>query len=106
MTYIKGAVMNSDIRSFDIRKEAMIITTKVDEVKQFIMTELHRGVTIFPARGGFCDTPRDVIVTMLSPRQALYLKMFLRKTDSKAFLRLADVSEVLGRGFGDLTQEV
>lgn len=106
MNYIMSQVMNTDMRSFGVRKEAMIVTTKTEEVKQFILNELHRGVTIFPARGGYSDEPRDVIVTLLSPRQSMLLKIYLKHTDKRAFLRLSDTSEVLGRGFSNWNDNV
>ncbi len=106
MTYVSSLVTNSDLRAFGTRKEAMIISSQPEAVREFIIKELHRGVTIFHAVGGFNSAPHDVMITLLSPRQAIRLKRFLKRQDPNAFLRLSDVHEVLGRGFSNLKETV
>lgn len=106
MTYVKGVVLNNDVRSFATRKEALILPTRPDAVKDFIVHDLGRGVTVFDARGGYDGAPHQVLITLLSPRQAVRLKFFLREHDPKAFLRIGEVTEVLGRGFGSLNRDL
>lgn len=105
MAYISSMVMNGDLRSFSSRKEAMIITNQTELVRNFIVYTLHRGVTIFNAHGGFDASPRDVIITLLTTHQALQLKLFLKKNDPAAFMRLSVAAEVLGNGFQKWEQE-
>lgn len=99
MTYVASMVTNTDLRSFGVRKEAMIVTAKVDMVRRYIVEELHRGVTLVEARGGYDGQPRTLLISLLSPRQALGLKLFLKANDPTAFMRLSETSEVLGSGF-------
>lgn len=99
LTYISSLVMNGDLRAFSQRKEAMIITNQTEVVRNYIVYTLHRGVTIFRARGGFNAQPRDVLLTLITPRQEASLKIFLREHDPTAFMRVAIASEVLGKGF-------
>lgn len=99
LTYIMSRVMNSDMKAFGQRKEAWVVTEQVELVRHFIVEELHRGVTIFCGRGGYDGQPRQVMISLLSPRQALHLKNFLKEHDPSAFLRLSEASEVLGQGF-------
>ena len=99
LSYITSLVMNGDLRAFSSRKEAMIITSEAELVRNYIVYTLHRGVTIFDARGGFNAAPRHVLITLLAPRQEILLKLFLKEHDPNAFLRLSVASEVLGKGF-------
>ena len=99
LAYITSLVMNGDLRAFSQRQEAMVITDNTQLVKKYILSDLHRGVTVFKAEGGFDSKPRDVLVTLLTPRQSSQLKAFLKSNDPKAFMRIAIASEVLGRGF-------
>ncbi len=106
LSYINTTAMGGAMRSFGMKKEALIICNNPEEIKQFITHELGRGVTIFSARGGFSDVHRDVLMTLLTARQAMLLKQHLQKTDPNAFLRLAEATEVLGRGFGSWKKDV
>lgn len=99
MNYIMSQVMNNDIRAFGARKEAMIVTKHVELVRDYIVNQLHRGVTILEGEGGYDRQKRVVMISLLTTRQALNLKMFLKNQDPTAFMRLGDVSEVLGTGF-------
>lgn len=101
IAYLTALVLNGDLRAFAERKEAMVITNSPELVRNYIVYTLHRGVTMFKAQGGWDTQSRDVLVSLLSPRQAFQLKLFLRHNDPHAFMRLAVISEVHGRGFQD-----
>lgn len=106
LSYITTTVMGGAMRSFGIKKEALVICNNPEETKHFITDELGRGVTIFSAKGGYSDIQREVLMTLLTARQAMLLKQHLQKTDPKAFLRLAEATEVLGQGFGSWKKDV
>ncbi len=99
MSYIYSLVLNGDLRAFAQRREVMIITNQTELVRNYIVYTLHRGVTIFKARGGWDHSERDVIVSILGHRQEVQLKLFLKKHDPKAFMRLSTAQEVHGKGF-------
>ena len=105
LAYISSLVLNGDLRAFSQRQEVLVITNQTEKVKEFILHELHRGVTLFNARGGYGSGEHDVIMSLLSPRQSSQLKKFLKDHDPKAFMRIAIASEVLGRGFRKWEQE-
>jgi len=96
--YVNGVTTDNVTRSFDKRKQAIIITNKPDEVSKFI-NEHGRGVTRLEGRGGYTGQPRPVLITLLDPRQVVNLKRFLKEHDEHAFVSICDASEVLGQGF-------
>ena len=96
--YVNGLTTDNVTRSFDKRKQAIIITNIPDEVSRFI-NEHGRGVTRFEGRGGYTGQERPVLFTLLSPGQVVQLKRFLREHDENAFVSISDASEVLGKGF-------
>ena len=96
--YVNGVTTDNVTRSFDKRKQAIIITNKPDEVSRFI-NEHGRGVTRLEGRGGYTGQPRPVLITLLDPRQVVILKRFLKEHDEHAFVSICDASEVLGQGF-------
>ena len=96
--YVNGVTVDSVTRSFDKRKQAIIITNIPDEVSHFI-NSLHKGVTRLEGKGGYTGQTRPVLITLLTPRQVVQLKHFLKEHDEKAFVSICDASEVLGKGF-------
>lgn len=96
--YVNGVTVDNVTRSFDRRKQAIIITNIPDDVSKFI-NEHGKGVTKLEGIGGFTKQPRPVLITLLEPRQVILLKQFLKEKDDKAFVSICDASEVLGRGF-------
>ena len=96
--YVNGITTDNVTRSFDKRKQAIIITNIPDEVSRFI-NEHGRGVTRFEGKGGYTGQVRPVLFTLLSPGLVVQLKRFLREHDENAFVAISDASEVLGKGF-------
>lgn len=96
--YVNAITVDNVTRSFDKRKQAIIITNIPDEVSQFI-NSLHKGVTRLEGKGGYTGQTRPVLITLLNPRQVILLKHFLKEHDEKAFVSICDASEVLGKGF-------
>lgn len=96
--YVNGVTVDNVTRSFDKRKQALIITNIPDEVSKFI-NEHGKGVTKLEGEGGYTHQHRPVLLTLLEPRQVIYLKRFLKEKDENAFVSICDASEVLGRGF-------
>lgn len=96
--YVDGVTTDNVTRSFDKRKQAIIITNMPDEVSQFINSH-GRGVTRLEGIGGYTGQKRPVLLTLLDPRQVVILKRFLKEHDERAFVSICDASEVLGQGF-------
>ncbi|MBC2857399.1 YitT family protein [Cetobacterium sp. 2A] len=86
-------------------KGVMIITEKSDEIKEFIMVEMGRGITIFEGKGGFTSNKKEIVYCVVSKLEIFRLKQTIKKIDPKAFVTITDVSETLGEGFGDLGEE-
>ncbi len=97
--YVYGIVVDNSIRSFDRRKQVLIITNVPERVSEFINLSLGRGTTRFEGVGGYSGQPRPALMTLLEPRQVVTLKKYLAENDPKAFMSVSVASEVLGKGF-------
>ena len=97
--FVNGVVLDNVLRSFDRRRQVFVISNRPKEIADFIIRELHRGVTILHGEGGFTHEDRPALLCVLTPRQTMDLKRFLSVNDPKAFMIVSDASEVLGRGF-------
>lgn len=100
--FIQGMVLNQVLNGFSSKKLMLIITEKEDAVINYIIKDLHRGVTTLQARGEFTDTDKRMIYCVVTSRQMVELKIKILSIDSKAFISMLDISEVKGKGFSNL----
>lgn len=97
--YICGLVINRVIDGISNRREVMIITEKRELVMDYIITQMQRGATLLKGRGGYSGVDTEIIYTILTRREFIKLKIFIRQLDSKAFISVNTVSEVSGAGY-------
>jgi hypothetical protein len=57
------------------------------------------AATIVNATGAFTGDDKYIILTVLSPSQAVKLRNFIKEHDPKAFLLVSNTSEIIGKGF-------
>ena len=84
-----------------------IITSKHDEIVDYILRHIKRGVTNVKVSGAYKKIASEKIVTICSPRDSMMIKKFVSKTDSNAFVTVIHVGTVWGKGegFADILQE-
>jgi len=84
-----------------------IITSKHDEIVDYILNDIKRGVTNVTVTGAYTRIAREKIVTICSPRDSMMIKKFVSKKDSDAFVTVIPVGTVWGKGegFSDILQE-
>ncbi|UOE96556.1 YitT family protein [Alkalihalobacillus sp. LMS39] len=80
-------------------KIALIISDQQDTVKRSILTDIDRGVTKLSAYGGYTDEERPVLMCVVHQREVTKLKQVVKTADPKAFVIVANATEVLGEGF-------
>ena len=97
--FLKGIAVNYFIDGFNIKKETVIVSQKPIEIKEFIFSKIHRGVTIYKAQGGYTNENKDIIVTVLTKNEYFALKKRLKEIDPQIFVLVRNVQDVFGRGF-------
>lgn len=80
-------------------KMALIITNREPEVRHAILHDLDRGVTRLSGLGGYTDDVRPILLCVVEQSEFTKLKQLIKLVDSKAFVIVADATEVLGEGF-------
>lgn len=96
---IKSTVVDFVIDNLNTRKQVTIISHAHEAILAFITQKLNRGATIYAASGAYTHTAQTIILTVLSRREAMLLRNFIRKTDPQAFLTIVNSSETIGKGF-------
>lgn len=99
---LNGFAIDTVIEGFNISKQVMIISSKPELIKAYILNELGRGATIYTAKGAFTDKEKEIITTTISRKEVIKLKNFVKETDDKAFMTIIDAHETLGEGFKDM----
>lgn len=97
--YIIVKVIDAVIEGFDYSKAFMIITNKEEELKNIIVHDIKRGVTILNGKGGYTNDNKSILLVVVKRNQEVFLKKLVKKIDESAFIIVSDVHEVLGEGF-------
>ncbi len=97
--YISNAIINEVIMPRSSSVALFIISNKRVEIMEYIHSTLERGTTIVPARGGYTDNSREVIMTVLSKNQYNLLAQKIEEIDPRAFIIVSDAKDVKGEGF-------
>lgn len=99
---INGFAIDKVIEGFTTCKDVTIISTKNKEIAKFIMDELERGCTYLNGIGGYSGKETEILYTVLGRKQFIKLKQYISKVDSKAFITVGEVHEVMGEGFKNI----
>ena len=96
---MRSALIDNFIESFNRSKYFHVVTSNATCICDFIQNDLQRGETIVNATGAFTGDDKYIILTVLSPSQAVKLRNFIKEQDPKAFLLVSNTSEIIGKGF-------
>ena len=80
-------------------KACYVISGHYEAIREALMTQLERGVTLLSAEGGYSREKRPVLLCVLSSQEVGRLKAIVRSMDARAFVFISDAHEVLGEGF-------
>ena len=95
-TYMNGLVVDEFIAGFSRKKRVCILSDKYEEIEEFIMKDINRGLTVYRAVGGYEKRERTEIITILAKNEYAQLIKFIRENDPNAFVTVTSVSEIVG----------
>ena len=94
--YIYSIVLDRVLIGVSKNKALYIITSKEDELCDYIMNSLKHGVTIFDVKGAFLEKKRKVLMTVIPNREYFRLKEGIKEIDENAFFIVTDSYQVYG----------
>ncbi len=100
--YIQGLLLDSVVKGLNKKQLMFIITDQEELISAYIMNNLHRGVTLLPAEGGYTSRKRKLLYCIVGLGQMVELKQVILNYDPRAFISIVDVSEVNGKGFRNI----
>ena len=95
-TLIYGQVLDRFCDGFHVRKKVSILSKEHEKIQNYIVKELRRGATIYPAYGGLDHAEHVEVVTILEKNEYGKLLSFIHETDEHAFVTVSTVNEVVG----------
>ena len=97
--FAKAFLVDGVIENIDSCKYFVIITTKPDEISEYILTSLHHGATVSRVTGAYTNEDKTMLHTVCRRAEAIRLQKKVRETDPSAFIIVTTSSEIIGRGF-------
>lgn len=94
-TYLNGIILDHFIFGSTLKKRVCIISPKFEEIRQFIVYDLHSGASIYEARGAYKNELRREIITIVDKNEYIKLMNFMQKTDKDAFITVYAVNEIM-----------
>ena len=96
-TYLNGIVLDHFIFGFNLKKRVCIVSQKEEEIRNFILHELHSGATVYEAYGAYNLDPRREIITIVDKNEYAKLMTYIEKVDPTAFVTVYTVNKIIYR---------
>ena len=93
-TYFNGIILDHFIFDHNIKRRVCIITKKEEELRQFIVRDLHSGATIYEATGAYNMEKRNEIITIVDKGEYQKLMKYINQEDPEAFITVYTVSDM------------
>ena len=93
-TYFNGLVLDHFIFDQNIKRRVCIITQKEEELRHFILTDLHSGATVYESYGAYNMEKRREIITIVDKGEYQKLMDFMNREDPRAFITVYTVSDM------------
>ena len=93
-TYFNGIILDHFIFNHNIKRRVCIITEKEEELRQFIINDLHSGATIYESIGAYNMQKRNEIITIVDKSEYQKLMNYMSHEDPLAFITVYNVSDM------------
>ncbi|WP_300350340.1 YitT family protein [Clostridium sp.] len=100
--FVQTVLVDKVIKGIHSKQLLLIITDKEQQIIDYIIKDLHRGVTSLLAEGEYTHDKKKMLYCLVTTRQMIELKNTIHYIDPNAFITIIDVSEVKGKGFKNI----
>ncbi len=80
-------------------KAVFIISAVPEALRELILHDLGRGVTLLYGEGGYSRRERPILLAVVGQGEVSRLKSLVHQIDDRAFVIVSPAAEVLGEGF-------
>ena len=100
--FAKAFLVDGIIESLDACKCFMIVTSKPQEIIDYIIRDLHHTATLVEATGAYSHDNKSIVYTVCRRIEGVRLQREIRQLDRDAFIIITTSSQIIGRGFRDV----
>ena len=93
-TYFNGLILDHFIFGQNLKRRVCIITEKEEELRQFILHDLHSGATVYEAFGAYNLEKRREMITIVNKSEYQKLMNYINRLDPEAFITVYTVSDM------------
>lgn len=93
-TYFNGLVLDHFIFDNNIKRRVCVITKKEEELRRFIIEDLHSGATVYESYGAYNMQKRREIITIVDKAEYQKLMSYMNREDPQAFITVYTVSDM------------
>lgn len=97
--FLKSFVVDSVIESINLCKFFSIVTSKPQEICDYIIKELNHSSTVVDGQGAFSHQDKKVVLTAVRRGEAVRLRQKCKQIDPHSFMFITNTSEIIGKGF-------
>lgn len=94
-TYLNGIILDYFLFGTNIKKKVCILSRKNDEIKKYILKNMHSGATLYKVIGAYNNEEHEEVVAIVNKREYGVLMQFIRRTDPDAFVTVSTINEVM-----------
>ena len=99
LVMIYTTVLDKVLMMGNTKTEVKVISSQVEEIRQVILAQVDRGVTMLYGEGGYRQEQTQIVLSIVSNRELPRVEKLIRHIDPEAFMIVSRVTEVRGRGF-------
>ena len=99
LVMIYTTVLDKVLMMGNTKTEVKVISSQVEEIRQAILAQVDRGVTMLYGEGGYRQKQTQIVLSIVSNRELPQVEKLIRHIDPEAFMIVSRVTEVRGRGF-------
>ena len=100
---MKSLLVDMVLENINTHKYFHIITTKPEEIEQYITGTLRRGATELHGEGAYTHEGRTVVLTVMKRHEGVMLRRYVKQVDPQAFVLILNTCEIVGKGFRGVT---
>ncbi len=97
--FVTSKIMDGVTAGMRYAKVLYIISDESHQIADIIMNQLQRGVTALRGSGMYSGQEKQILMCVVSRREAVSMVKYVREVDDRAFVIVADAREVMGEGF-------
>lgn len=86
--------------------QIMVFSDKFNQIADYIINEMERGVTVLRAQGWYTKNDKNVLLIIINRKEFPNLSKVIKDIDPRAFMSVSQANNVYGEGFEEIKSGV